>query len=268
MTLSVTTPKLSVVMIVKNEAHNLRLSLPALDGLDCEIIILDSGSTDASQQIAQAHGARWEINTPWPGFGRQRQIAQSYARAPWILALDADEILTPTLKASIAQVIQTEPAQTVYGMRRIDCVFGQEIDHPWWAIKSHWRLYPRHFQYDDNLVHESLQLNAAATRTLAGFAMHQTGLTGQEWLQKRLEYAKAWAQDRFQKGKTTTLPSVFAHSAWAFIKQYIFDGRFLKGRAGLVYSVLFSHYTFNKYFLLHELHRQRRENASSTTPKP
>ena len=71
--------RLSVVMIVKNEADNLKVSLPAIADWVDEIIILDSGSTDDGQKIAQSHGAKWHVNTDWQGFGRQRQLAQAYA---------------------------------------------------------------------------------------------------------------------------------------------------------------------------------------------
>jgi len=187
--------RLSVVMIVKNEAHNLAISLPPLVALADEIIILDSGSTDNSRQLAEQYGAKWFVNTDWQGFGRQRQIAQSYATGDWILALDADEEITDELKQSILQAIQQKPDNTVYGIKRIDCIFGHEIDNPHWAIKAHWRLYPKSFGYNDNLVHESVVLNDAKTAVLKGFMRHHTAETPLFWLSKRLEYAKAWADD-------------------------------------------------------------------------
>lgn len=253
--------RLSVVMIVKNEANNLRISLPALHGWIDELIVLDSGSTDESQSLVEAAGGKWYINTNWQGFGKQRQIAQQYATGDWILALDADEEVTEELKQSILDVIQQKPKNCVYGIKRIDCVFGHEIDNPYWALKAHWRLYPKAFQYNDNLVHESVVLNQAETQHLKGFLLHHTAPTPEFWLSKRLDYAKAWAVDRHQRGKTVSIFSVILHAWWAFIKQYIIDGRFLKGKYGFVYSLLFTQYTFNKYAILYDLKHNRAEQA-------
>ena len=253
--------RLSVVMMVKNEAKNLAISLPALKGWIDELIVLDSGSTDHGQQLVEEAGGQWYVNTDWQGFGRQRQIAQSYATGDWILALDADEEVTEALKQSILQVIQHKPENIVYGIKRIDCIFGHEIDNPYWALKAHWRLYPKSFQYNDNLVHESVVLNQAETRQLKGFLLHHTAPTPEFWLSKRLDYAKAWAIDRHQRGKTTSIFSIITHTYWAFIKQYVVDGRFLKGRYGFVYSLLFTQYTFNKYAILYDLKHNQAEQA-------
>ena len=252
---------LSVVMIVKNEAKNLAISLPALKGLADEIIVLDSGSSDNSRELVEQHRGKWYVNTHWPGFGKQRQIAQSYANGDWILALDADEEITPELKQSISDIVSQKPQNTVYGIRRIDCIFGHEIDNHLWSLKAHWRLYPKHFSYNDNLVHESVVLGEAKTKTLSGFLRHHTADTPLFWLQKRLDYAKAWAEDRHQRGKSVSMASVITHSFWSFIKQYLIDGRFLKGKYGLIYSLLFTQYTFNKYAILYDLIHNKAEQA-------
>ncbi|OOS05708.1 Glycosyltransferase involved in cell wall bisynthesis [Moraxella cuniculi DSM 21768] len=257
-----TTPyRLSVVMIVKNEAKNLAISLPALTGLADEIVVLDSGSTDNSRQIVEKFGGKWFVNTDWQGFGRQRQIAQSYATGDWILALDADEEITDELRYSILAAIKQKPENTVYGIKRIDCIFGHEIDNRFWAIKAHWRLYPKHFGYNDNLVHESVVLNNAKTATLSGFVRHHTADTPLFWLTKRLEYAKAWADDRHAQGKKGKFSKVVLNPIWAFFKQYLLDGRFLQGRYGLIYSLLFTQYTFNKYAILYDLTHNQAEQA-------
>ena len=253
--------KLSVVMIVKNEAENLKISLSAIADLANEIVILDSGSTDNSEQIAKSFGAKWFVNTDWQGFGKQRQIAQRYATGDWILALDADEEVTPKLKQSILTVIKTPPANTVYGIKRLDFIFGHQIDNALWGVKAHWRLYPKTFNYDNNLVHESVVLDGATTAKLEGFLHHHTAPTPLFWLEKRLSYAKAWADDRHKQGKKAKFFKVIANPLWAFIKQYWLDGRFLQGRYGLIYSWLFTQYTFNKYAIFYDLSHNQAEQA-------
>ncbi|ELA08051.1 glucosyltransferase Lgt3 [Moraxella macacae 0408225] len=249
---------LSVVMIVKNEANNLAISLPPLKDLADEIVILDSGSSDNSEQITKQFGAKWHVNTDWQGFGKQRQLAQSYATGDWILALDADEEITPKLKQSILAVKNTKPDNTVYGIKRLDFIFNQQIDNALWGVKAHWRLYPKHFYYDDNLVHESVVLNnahtnKANTKKLGGFLHHHTAPTPLFWLKKRLSYAKAWAEDRHKQGKKSKFSKIILNPLWAFIKQYFIDGRFLQGSYGLMYSLFFTQYTFNKYAIFFDL---------------
>ena len=137
---------LSVVMIVKDEAANLRRCLPRLATVADEIVILDSGSTDGSEAVAAQYGARWFVNTDWQGYGVQRQRAQALATGDWIFALDADESPDDALLAALARIKDETPGDTVYGVRRLDVLFGRFIDHPLWRGKPYWRLYPRRFK--------------------------------------------------------------------------------------------------------------------------
>ena len=261
--------RLSVVMMVKNEAKNLAITLPALQGWVDELIVLDSGSTDDSQTLVEQAGGQWQLSGDWQGFGIQRQRAQAYATGDWILALDADEEITPKLRDSILQAIQQPPANLVYGMKRVDCIFGHKIDNPYWPLKAHWRLYPNTFHYNANTVHESVELRDAQTVALSGYALHHTAATPLFWLDKRLAYAKTWAQERHAKGKTTSIGGVLGHALWAFFKQYLLDGRFLMGRYGLVYVLLFVQYTFNKYAILYDLtHNPVQEPPRNPQPQP
>ncbi|MDO5090908.1 MAG: glycosyltransferase family 2 protein [Cardiobacteriaceae bacterium] len=245
--------RLSVVMIVKNEAHNLRRSLAAIAPVADEIVILDSGSSDGSESVAREHGANWHVNTDWQGFGIQRQRAQALATGDWILALDADETPDAALLAALEAIKNEAPGDTVYGIRRLDDAFGHLIDHPRWRIKAHWRLYPRRFGYNANAVHESVALDGAQTAVLPGFLHHHTADTPHFWLDKRLQYAHTWAQDRAARGKNVSPIGVLLRSLWAFLKQYFADGRFLQGRHGWIYAWLFAQYTFNKYALLNDM---------------
>lgn len=252
--------RLSVVMIVKNESKNLAISLPPLQDLADEIIILDSGSTDNGRDIAESYGAKWLVHTDWQGFGRQRQIAQSHATGDWILALDADEEITPDLKRSILAVTKTKPDNTVYGLKRLDFIFGHQIDNPYWGVKAYWRLFPKTFGFNDLRVHESLNTHNANTVKLDGFLYHHTAPNPQFLLTKRLSYAQVWADEKYQAGKTASLTQVIANPLWQFVRQYLFDGRFLQGKYGLIYSIIFSQYTFNKYLLLWQYSQKGRQS--------
>lgn len=253
---------ISVVMIVKNEAENLKISLPAVADWVDEIIVLDSGSTDSSEAIAKQYGAKWFVNTDWQGFGKQKQLAQSYAKGDWILALDADEEVSPELKNSILSTTLQKPTDIVYGIRRIDYILGHPIDNPKWInpMKAHWRLYPKKFTYNDNRVHESVDIHLAKqTDRLSGYLHHHTADNVAFLLNKRLDYAITWANERHQQQKKTHIFGVIGHTVWAFLKTWVIEGRFIIGRYGLIYSCIFAQYTFNKYALLYDLnHKQQR----------
>ncbi|PID66176.1 MAG: hypothetical protein CR975_04175 [Gammaproteobacteria bacterium] len=250
---------ISVVMIVKDEVENLQISLPAVADWVDEIIVLDSGSNDESKSVAEKYGAKWFVNTDWQGFGKQKQLAQSYARGDWILALDADEAVSPELKESILSVSKDKPGDKVYGFRRIDYIGRYCIDNPKWILplKTYWRLYPNHFTYNDNNVHESLDISRASkTLSLQGYLNHHTAFDYSHWLNKRVKYAIIWAEEKHSHHKKTNIFSIIGHSFWAFVKTFIIEGRFLLGGKGFLYSSLFAQYTFNKYVVLYDLNRR------------
>lgn len=248
----------SVVMITKNEHRNLSRLLPVLSGWADEIILYDNSDREQNQSalLAEQYGAKfYRAQLSWAGFGVQRQRAQALATHDWILALDADEVPDETMRRAIRQITDQPPQNTVYGMRRIDYIGSSAIDSPYARIKAHWRLYPKHFGFDDALVHESLVLNGAHTKVLPGYASHHTTPDIAFWLQKRLNYAIAWANDRAHQ-KRFGVGKIVLHTVGAFFKQYFIDKRFLCGKAGLIYACLFAQYTFNKYALLYAKHRQ------------
>lgn len=251
---------LSMVMIVKNEAENLKVSLPAVADWVDEMIVLDSGSTDNSEEIAKQYGAKWFVNTDWQGFGKQKQLAQSYAKGDWILALDADEEVSLELKESILTAIQKKPADVVYGLRRIDYIFGHPVDNAKWlvSLKPYWRLYPKKFSFNENMVHESLDITLTKhTIALAGYLYHHTAPCLYHLFQKRLDYAKVWADEAYGKNKKTNILAIMGHSFWNFLRVYFLEGRFLLGTYGLIYACIFTQYTFNKYVILYHLNNMQ-----------
>lgn len=168
-------PTLAAVLIVKNEAENLAECLATLDWVD-EIVVLDSGSTDNTQEIAQAAKANFYVNATWPGFGKQRQLAQSYVKSDWILWVDADERVTPELRSSIKKVLANPADTTVYAIPRLSWVFGRYIRHCGWYPDRVLRLYPTQLTgYNDALVHEKVITGGnIKTQNLSGDLLHFT----------------------------------------------------------------------------------------------
>ncbi|HEY0720726.1 MAG TPA: glycosyltransferase family 2 protein, partial [Gammaproteobacteria bacterium] len=122
---------LSVVMIVKNEASNLAACLDSVQWAD-EIVIVDSGSSDNTVEIAQRYTSKVFVESDWQGYGIQRQRAQRYATGDWVLMLDADERVTPELRASIEQVLKRDDRNAVYAVPRLSWCFGRFIRHGGW----------------------------------------------------------------------------------------------------------------------------------------
>ncbi|MGO1617762.1 MAG: glycosyltransferase family 2 protein [Oceanisphaera sp.] len=241
-------PTLAAVLIVKNEADNLADCLATLDWVD-EIVVLDSGSTDATQAVAEAAGARFFVNSEWPGFGKQRQIAQAHVQSDWILWVDADERVTPELKTSIEAVLAKPTSNVVYSVPRLSWVFGRFIRHCGWYPDRVLRLYPKALTgYNDSLVHEKvITKKGIKIKKLKGDLLHYTYRDLEHYLVKSAGYAAAWAEQRQQKGKTSSISKGMLHALGCFMKMYILKAGFLDGKQGFLLSVLSAHSTLVKY---------------------
>ncbi|WP_288063327.1 glycosyltransferase family 2 protein [Rodentibacter caecimuris] len=242
-------PTISVAMIVKNEAQDLALCLDTVKDWVDEIVILDSGSTDNTKEIALNYEAKFYENTDWPGFGKQRQIAQQYVTSDYVLWLDADERVTPKLRQSIQRAVQQNLENTVFEIPRISEVFGRKIRHSGWYPDYVVRLYRTHYAgYNDSLVHEKVCYpNNTRVERLAGDLEHFTYKNLHHYLVKSAGYAKAWADQRQAKGKKATLWQGVAHGLSCFIKMYILKAGFLDGKQGFLLAALSAHSTFVKY---------------------
>ncbi|MDP8079625.1 glycosyltransferase family 2 protein [Phocoenobacter skyensis] len=242
-------PTISVAMIVKNEQQDLAQCLDTVKDWVDEIIILDSGSTDNTAQIASDYGAKFYTNTDWQGFGKQRQIAQKYVTSDYVFWIDADEQVTPELKQSIIQAVKDDKPNTVYKIGRLSEVFGREIRHSGWYPDYVVRLYKTDFaQYGDELVHEKVHYPENTTIIkLKGDLLHYTYKNINHYLVKSASYAKAWADQREQSGKKASLFQAITHSLGSFIKMYLLRGGFLDGKQGFALAILSSISVFSKY---------------------
>lgn len=245
--------RLSVVMIAKNEAELLPEALASVSWAD-EIVVLDSGSSDNTVQVAREHGAQVFQAEGWQGFGKQRQRAQAHAQGEMILMIDADERVTPELRRAIEQVLAQPASDNVYSLGRSNLFLGRFMRHSGWYPDRVMRLYPRKLNYNDNLVHESLETQGAPVVKLAGDLQHLTCRDLIAFQRKQMNYAEAWAQERFQRGKRCGLLSIFSHTLGAFVKTLLLRAGFLDGKQGWILAVVNAQYTFNKYSALWALH--------------
>ncbi|MBW5813695.1 glycosyltransferase family 2 protein [Yersinia kristensenii] len=255
--------RLSVVMIAKNEASLLADCLASVIWAD-EIVVLDSGSEDETVALATQYGAKVYSNTEWPGYGKQRQLAQQYATSDYILMLDADERVTPELKTAIENVLLAPEEDAVYSCARRNLFLGRFMRHSGWYPDRVIRLYPREkYRYNDDLVHESLDSGSAKVILLAGDLLHLTCRDFFTFQRKQLNYAQAWANQRHQQGKSCSYFSILSHTLGAFCKTWLLRAGFLDGKQGLLLAVVNAQYTFNKYAALWALSHQYQKSENS-----
>jgi len=256
-----TRQKLSVVLIAKNAADVLPECLTSVSWAD-EIILLDSGSRDGTPEIAARHGAQVYHSTEWHGYGKQRQLAQSYASHPMILMIDSDERVTPELHHSIEQILEQPASTAVYSIARRNLFLGRFMRHSGWYPDRVTRLYPRNYSYNDHQVHESLEAVQAQVRPLQGDLLHLTCRDFSAFQWKQFTYAEAWAKQRHQQGKRCGIAAIFGHTAGAFLKTLVLRAGFLDGKQGWLLAVVNAQYTFNKYATLWALNHASRKGRS------
>ncbi|MBI1422068.1 MAG: glycosyltransferase [Gammaproteobacteria bacterium] len=241
-------PRLSVVLIVKNEEQVLASCLEKLLWAD-EIIVLDSGSTDKTLDIAKQFTSHVYVDTDWQGFGVQRQRAQSRATGEWILMVDADEHVTDELRQEIQQVVREDDQDKVYEIPRLAWCFGGYIRHSGWYPGYTLRLYPNKVaRYGDQRVHEKLEYpKSVRVERLAGDLIHYTYWDLNQYLTKSTRYASEWAEQHYLAGKKASLLNGVSHGVYCFLRMYILRAGFLDGKRGFLLALLSTFSTFAKY---------------------
>lgn len=237
-------PSLSVIIITKNEAHNIRACLESVAWAD-EIIVVDSGSTDGTVEICREFGAQVYVHD-WPGFGAQKNRALGYATKDWILSIDADERVTPELWAELEHAM-CEGKAGGYFCPRLSQFCGKFIHHSGWYPDYVLRLFRRsNGRFSDSLVHESVILNGMTAR-LKNPLLHYSYLTEADVRRKIEHYSAAAASQMYQSGRRSMRFDAPIRGAWAFIRTYMLRLGFLDGIAGFNIARMNARTTYRKY---------------------
>ena len=235
---------ISVIIITKNEATNIRDCLESVAWAD-EIIVVDSGSRDATVDICKGFGAQVHV-LDWPGFGVQKNRALSYASKEWVLSLDADERVTPESRAEIESVLQN-PQADGYEIPRLSSFCGRYMRHSGWYPDYVTRLFRRGAaRFSDDLVHERLIVNGSVEK-LRQPLLHETFHDLEELLTKINQYSTAGARMLSEKNKTASLKKAVGHAIWAFFRTYVLRMGFLDGREGFMLAVSTAESTYYRY---------------------
>jgi len=247
---------LSAVLITLNEERRLGDALASVAFCD-EILVLDAGSTDRTVELARAAGARVLVQTPWPGFVAQRNHAIDQARHDWILALDADERVTPALRTEIEALAGRGFDALGYRIPRVAFYLGRWIRRTDWYPDPQLRLFDRRRgRWQGGLVHESVQVDGRVGR-LRGELEHYPYADVAEHVRTIDRYTSLWAEHAASQGRRARLVALMGAPLWAFVRNYILRGGVLLGGVGWTVSALGSYYTFLKLAKLRELARAR-----------
>jgi len=243
-------PLLSVAIVTLNEEQNLPRTLASVQWAD-EIIVVDSGSTDRTVEIARSFGAK-VIARPWPGFAAQKNFAIAQCGGAWVLTLDADEELTPELQQEIRALLQSQPAADAFYLRRRNLFLGRWVKHGGFYPDAKLRLFRRGAaQFEDRPVHETITFTGP-TATLQGDLIHHAYLTLATYIEHMDRYSTLGAEILVSRGRTSRNPLAFVWNvvlvpAISFKWNYFFRGGFLDGREGLLLHLYQAVYTSWKY---------------------
>lgn len=248
--------KISATIITLNEAENIRQACESVAWAD-EILIVDSESTDNTREIAANCGARVLVNS-WPGFSAQKQFATDSATHEWIFSLDADERVSPELRASVAALREQDNSNLADGYRVARRAFymGRWIRGGGWYPDHQLRLFKRsRGHWRDRLIHESVTMDGGArVETLAGDLLHYTVPDPAEH-QRMIEtrYAPLGAQQMFREGRRTSSLQMKLVGPTAFVRSFVLKGGWRDGRPGLTIARFAARHAALKHAILHEL---------------
>jgi glycosyltransferase involved in cell wall biosynthesis len=245
---------LSVALISLNEAANLSRTLSSvrlIADIKTEIVIVDSGSTDATLEIARATGAR-VFTERWQGFAAQKNSAIAHSTGDWVLSLDADEELSPALAREIQALLAAEPAFAAYRIPRLNHFLGRPLRHGGYWPDPKLRLFRRGAaQFQPQPIHETMRADGPVSQ-LKGHLIHHCYPTLDDYDEHMNRYSIVAAQALFDSGRARRSRlwlfwNAVLNPAATFLYNYIFRLGFLDGRAGFLQHLHHSAYVRAKY---------------------
>ena len=235
-------PRLSAIVIAKNEAADLPDCLASLAFCD-EIVVVDSGSTDDTVAIARAAGAVVRVTEDWPGFGLQKQRALDLSTGDFVLSVDADERIPADLADEIRAAIERGD-RAGWRINRRSSFLGRFLLHGGWYPDRVLRLARRSAaRFSPDLVHERMVVEGAVG-DLDRDMIHHSYRSIDEVLDKGRRYALASAAERRSRGKRGGLVIALPRATWAFLRHYVLKAGFLDGAHGFVAALAKAQETF------------------------
>jgi glycosyltransferase involved in cell wall biosynthesis len=227
-------PRLSAIVIAKNEAANIAACLAGLAFCD-ERIVVDGGSSDDTMKIAQENGAH-VVAHAWQGFGPQKNFALSLASGEWVLSIDADEWVAPALAREIEAAIAA-PRADAYEIPRITSFLGHDMRRAGGSSDYVLRLFRRGTaRFSDDLVHERVMCDGQIARLIVPLAHHSV-IRLEDAISRIDRYSTAGAEMMIASGRRVSFMSGVWHGLWTFFRVYLLQLGFLDGREGFLQAV-------------------------------
>ncbi|MCB1165307.1 MAG: glycosyltransferase family 2 protein [Leptospiraceae bacterium] len=244
-------PGLSACIITLNEEGNLGPCLESLDFAE-EILVIDSGSVDSTEEIARSHRARW-FHRDFDNYVAQKNFAIEKATGPWILFLDADERVSADLRQEIQHLFdQGSPIPDGYAIPRRTFYLGRWIRFGGWYPDYTIRLFRKdRGRFYGKTFHEKVRVTGPQSR-LRSDLLHYSYRNIQEHIVMINRYSDLFASERIRAGKRNGVLFSLLEAIIKFLTMYVWKGGFLDGRAGLVIAVLGAYYNFLKYIKVWE----------------
>lgn len=237
---------LSIFIITRNEGDRIAATIRAVRALTDDLVVVDSGSTDDTVTVAESLGAR-VIHNEWPGYGPQKRFAEEQCRHPWLLNIDADEVVPPDLAAEIAGLFaRGEPDADAFAIRIAEIFPGEGKPHPLAYALTPVRLYRSDKgRYSPSPVHDRVQLAPGArVRRLKGTIHHFSVRSLGDQLAKLNSYTDALASDLDARGAEVSTLRLFVEFPAAFLKAYIGRRHAIRGLYGFMTAMNFAFYRY------------------------
>jgi len=264
-------PRLSVTIITHNEAEHIGAAIDSVRWAD-EILVVDSGSTDGTTDIARTSGAT-VITRDWPGYVDQKNFAAERASHDWIFSLDADERVTPALAAEIRALLAAGPTAPAYRIARVTFHLGRWLRTTDFYPDSQTRLYDRRAaRWRGKYVHESVSADGhGPIGRLNEEIQHYSYRDLHDHLDRINHYTSLAARQMHEAGRRTWPLDLVVHPPAAFLRNFVLRRGFLDGGVGLTLSIVNAYAVFVKFAKLWELQRStgaRVPSPESQNPGP
>ena len=252
---------LSACVITLNEEENLPRMLASLAGIADEVVIVDSGSTDRTPQIARDSGTSFFQRT-WTNYSDQKNFAAQCAGNDWVLSLDADEELSSPLQTALLSWKKHTPEYCVYELARKAFYLGDWIEHSGWYPDFQRRLYRRDQAEFSGIVHESLRFSGKVGR-LSGDLLHYTVRSLDEHAANVERYTALAAQQMFAQGKRQWKGAMMLAAPWSWFQNFVLRGGFMDGYRGALIARMAARSVRLKYAKLGKLVQAGRQKSDA-----
>tara|TARA_R110002051_G_scaffold100879_4_gene171403 strand:+ start:49972 stop:50742 length:771 start_codon:yes stop_codon:yes gene_type:complete len=245
--------KLSVFIITFNEERFIEKCLKALGWAD-EIVVVDSGSTDATLAICEKYGAQI-FYKDFDGFGAQKQFALEQTKNNWVLTIDADEILTEALIEEIQELLKDEPEADGYYIKRKQVFLDKVFNYGHESKQYFLRLFKKELgHFDGKKVNERIVLKGSTGQLKHNF-LHFKTRSLDTYVEKLNTYATIYAEGEYLKNRKHALLAIFIKVKYEFFKKYFLELNFLNGKEGFYWAFLSAYYLGLKYIKTNEQYK-------------